>query len=435
MKVLVYVRPTLKEFYIKLAQLISPRAKIITISEFSGCADIWLGSFLYEPNVGYEMVPDTAADVAARCRFIRSLPPAKGFELVHHMAAGLRALFAADDFDMVLAPLIDNYTLDLLERLATERGAPYVSLVGHFFDGYCRITRRGELVPLPRIVTHQEVAGVLAFVSQLSYKPSFALNERRTKLYAYASFTREMVKKYLYFPVKRLVQGDPCNYHYGTFSSATPLSLVRYISNRIDKYYYPLDSTCFTDSAVYLPLHFSPEATVDYWCDDMHCASYEDSVIEFISKSDASIDFLVKEHPAMRYRRHVRFYQRLSEFSNVRIIHPYESSNALLERAKAVVVYTGSVGVEALLRGKMVFARSNNYYAELHPNVRKNRRYLNASDLLAEPLNYDNHALIYDILKGLIPARFVNSKAIMNSELDRIAFFVRQYVDSIRGAM
>lgn len=46
-----------------------------------------------------------------------------------------------------------------------------------------------------------------------------------------------------------------------------------------------------------------------------------------------------------------------------------DRSNELLNMVDNVLVDTGTVGVEALLRGKRVISLSDNYYSDLHPNI------------------------------------------------------------------
>jgi hypothetical protein len=188
--------------------------------------------------------------------------------------------------------------------------------------------------------------------------------------------------------------------------------------------------TQFYENSVYMPLHFAPEATVDYWVDNPAYAYQEDTILRLAEETPAHIRLLIKEHPAMYLRRQIDFYEKLRSFSNVALIHPYESSNSLLNKVDNVLVFTGSVGVEALLRNKRVTTLSQNYYSDLHPNIFK------VAKLTDEALNkelqaYPKETFIHDILQGLFKAKFYNDKSMFSSDMDSMSSNLKEYLNYI----
>ena len=131
-----------------------------------------------------------------------------------------------------------------------------------------------------------------------------------------------------------------------------------------------------------------------------HGLNYESEIIRFISESDRKVTFFVKEHPSMDGWRDPRFYEALSSFPNVYLIRPDFNSNLLLDSVNNVAVHTGSVGLEALLRGKQVFCLTKNYYSEL-TQLTKQVDSVHTSDLSKDKLQVDAAEAIEKILNGL----------------------------------
>ncbi len=363
-------------------------------------------------------------DIRLRCRFLRSIPQEKAEELSRRFWNGLEKRWKLEHYDAVVSPLIDCYTMDIIERMARRMGCQYFSLVTFFARGYSRFTRRGELYDAKREVSDEEVDRVLDMLTDDSYKVNFALNREKKIWDTRKYFIRRRLIERLYFPYKKRKEKDPWNYHYNT-CSFTGGSYRAYSVKRAESYYKKLSDIRLQGDEVYMPLHYVPEATVDYWCDQPDFALYEDSIIRFISNSDPAITFVLKEHPAMYGKRTISFYQRLRDCGNVILIHPYENSNLLMRQIHNVLVYTGSVGVEALLRGKRVFSVTENYYSHTSRNLVKVSQ-LQHQDLATEDSGDHDREILRQILKGTFPANSTAGRDIEKSDLKEIAEEMRR---------
>lgn len=426
----VYVRPWNFEFYTKLAKQTFPDKEIILFSEFKGCGNEWLGKGLYG-KINYKQLfsINEMMEIYLRCRFLRSLSIEKAFELITKMSIYVESLLNSNNINLFIGHLIDNYTLDIIERICSRCGIEYISLVGHFFQGYCRISSRGELRGFRDDITDEEVNNVLASVIQSEYKPNFDNNKEKTKREGIQNFYRSKIRGY-YYSIRKYIEKDNMNYHYNTQKFKNK-SIKIITINKKKNPFKMIKEININSQSVYLPLHYTPESTIDYWCDDPKHALYEDYILDFITNSSKNVQFIIKEHPAMYMKRDIEFYYKLKSNINVEVIHPYENSNYLLEYIDNVFVHTGSVGIEALLRGKKVFAATQNYYCQIHPNcIIKN--YLIDKELIKKPLIYDNHQFIRDLLRGLIPAEFINSKSIMKSDVNILSKYLKLYIDSLK---
>lgn len=421
MKILLYVRKWNKNFYYKLAKSAFDSPQIQMISDFRGLADVWSGTFLYDEkyDTSNSVFEKEKADIIARCRFLRSLPYEKAEKLSNRFWNGVQEIFNKEHYDIVISPIIDCYTMDIIERVAEQNGVMYFSLVTSFIQGYSRFTKRGELFDAGREVNAEEVNSVLNTLLRDDYKVSFSLNREKKDCDTLKYYLRRRVVDNIYFPLMKLKEKDIENYHYNTLSFQDG----RYNSYNVknaQKYYKKIDSIKINNMSVYVPLHYSPEATVDYWCDDKRWADYEASVVSVIEKSDKQVEFIVKEHPAMYGKRCIRFYQKLEALGNVQMIHPYENSNYILGQVNNVLTYTGSVGVEALLRGKKVFTVSDNYYFGISPNTVKVDQ-IKKTTLVDGTLRHDNYSFMHDLLSGMFKGKSTAGADIEKSDLEEIA--------------
>jgi hypothetical protein len=147
----------------------------------------------------------------------------------------------------------------------------------------------------------------------------------------------------------------------------------RNLQNNYNKYTKNIN---LKDKYIYFPLHFQPEMTTSPQggiFSDQHLA------ISIISKS-IPVDWkiYVKEHPS-QFRsgsfftytylgRDDKFYSKLNSIPKVKLI-PIESNHFnILDNAKAIATITGTVGWEAVVRGKLVLIFGDAWYQQA-PNV------------------------------------------------------------------
>jgi Capsule polysaccharide biosynthesis protein len=112
---------------------------------------------------------------------------------------------------------------------------------------------------------------------------------------------------------------------------------------------------------VYFPLH----ASGDYKIRRMlpHCVD-QASIIEQVADAlPQGYDLVLKEHPLSIGRSPVGLLRRLAKRGNTRLVEPRTGSRELIERARAVVVISSTVGLEALLRVKPVLTLGRPFYS------------------------------------------------------------------------
>jgi len=118
---------------------------------------------------------------------------------------------------------------------------------------------------------------------------------------------------------------------------------------------------------IFVPLTTEPEIALmieSQKADDLT------AMINWLAKSiPAGWHLVIKEHPLQPTSRVKGFWERLSRYPNVIMAAPLESSDAYVQRAKAVALIHGTVGLQCALRGKPVIIYHRNFIARVLPHV------------------------------------------------------------------
>lgn len=116
---------------------------------------------------------------------------------------------------------------------------------------------------------------------------------------------------------------------------------------------------------VFFPLHTEPEISLQ-----VYSTPYLNQIETIRNISYAvpvGIELVVKDHPVSIGKRPLGYYEKLLEIPNVRMADPGLDSRALVENARLIATIAGSIGLEALMRGKPVVTFGRTPYGYL-PN-------------------------------------------------------------------
>lgn len=364
MNVLIYSRPWNNKENKFIVKKIFPNAKTLIISDFKSVGDVWIGQWHYK-SCSQSIFTDTEIEaIIKRCRFLRSLHYNIAKKLVNNVSYYVYQLVCDENFDFLYSQVVDCYTMDIIFRIFKKRNIPIISLINSFIQGYSRLTLYGETVKCRDNISKEEVENIIHMLNNIEYKPNFKLNKNKKKIELILYFYRRKIIQNIIFPLIKLLQNDKYNYHYNTIEFHKK-NIKNYIPEYLNQCFCNIEQYVFHNTDIYVPLHYTPEATVDYWCDNINHIDYEKFILNFIKNSSPNLRFFVKEHPAKYGKRDVSFYDELIKLKNVYLVHPYDNSNSLLEKIPNVLVTTGSVGIEAIIRGKHVFCTSKNYYSDI----------------------------------------------------------------------
>ena len=370
--VLLCTEPRTRGFFVRVASYAFDNPNILCISEYKKNADIWTGTFLYGKAYG-KANPEFERewpDIYPRSLALQVNDEKLSHEWALRVWNGIDELFRMNSVDYVIMPIIDRYLYDIIDRIAQKNQSMVIGAVSSIFSGYCALSVRGEYKEVRGKVPEEEVEQRIRQLTRNDFLPdSETKSIHRTHLDIIWHYYRRKLTENIYYPIMKMISQDPWNHHFN-IAIRKGKSLSDYYCKNLDDYFVQIkDIHVDPKSAVYMPLHVMPEATMSYYCSDTKFCDYENYILSLIERTDSSITIIVKEHPSMYGMREVSFYNCLKLHSNVILVHPKESSNLLLSKIDTVLTENGTVGVEALVRGKRVLVLDRNCYYLFHPNA------------------------------------------------------------------
>lgn len=428
MRILIYTRPNSEEFLQKLAREVSSDCDLFEISDFKGHGNIWAGNYLNGKQSMILFDDATHENIRLRCRFLRSLRVETAYQLIDKYSFFVHTVFENFKPDLVLSQLIDNYCMDIIQRVALMKGIVLASMTGEFISGYSRLSLRGERIKI-RESSAEEAENVIKQLTSKDYKAVYATDVGNTYHKHVKYMIRRKLIESLYYPLKKKMEGDPWNYHYNTiYYKGAHISEI--VNKNIENMFVHIKDIQVDANCIYLPLHCNPETTVDYYGDDPKYALYEDFMLDVVKNADQRIRLLIKEHPAMYGARKISFYKKLNAMDNVVLLHPYDNSNEVLKKCKYVLVFSGSVGVEAVIRKKILFTLTNNYYSDLSPNIHHVSR-LSSELLDIDYSPFDNVIFMKNLLDGLMDCTLCDQAHLLQSDIKEMGAYIRKYYESM----
>jgi hypothetical protein len=334
--------------------------------------------------------------IIARCRGLRDVPFAEAKDLVLRATKWAHDFFRSHEYRLFVFHIIDNYVVDILCRVAQYRGIVTLCLSEWFIEPYRRHTIFGELHPA-RDVDDTEVDAVMTYFE--TPRKAYWLdgidrrNRQRYFLYLYVRF---LILYFWRYTVGYCWRGN-LGYEY----RFPVIFRVRLRNLFVHRYFSTITAdevAAEPERFIVIPLHTFPEANVDYWMTDWRDADYYTSLYEAITfLRSEGMTVLLKEHPGFMYQRDAAIYRQLRAFGNVRLIDPYSPSSSVLDTVPQVLVWHGTMGIEAVMRGRRVSVFDSTYYSgDLLPPYRRFRD--------ARVLNPDQRRrFIASLLRGVEP--------------------------------
>jgi hypothetical protein len=327
--------------------------------------------------------------------------------------------------DIIIMEIIDSYLHDILAQEADMLKIKKYAFVQSFINGYSRMSIRGEL-NYYRDPSKEEVNRVLISILNKNYTPNYIVKKKNNLFIAYAKTYIGNILRVAYFFIIRIIKNEKYNYHYWT-SLKSNLHINFHIiprlrignnnwKNIIKKSKKPI---------IFVPLQHYPEATIDYWCEDIKMVDYENQLIKLIKKLENDFQILIKEHPATWGNRKPSFYKKLKESSTEIIIAPTKiSAKECIQNADAVLIWTGTVGFEAALEGCPVLTIANPYFnhgkrflkIDNETQIMKIKEFI--ITINGDKINYnEQYEMVNNLLKGLIKSEY-KIDGTFNAELE-----------------
>lgn len=419
MKILCHVGPWCVKQYLQIARSVDVDAQISLISHFrkideTGMADLYYQNVASGIKTSLDIDIDPT-DFIERCRLLRSLTREEALLHLFSMHKAISDTFDRERPDIVISETIDQYLIDLLKFECNKRKIPFFGLVVSFVNGYFRITSRGEK-GLTRNVSNTEVKKVMSEMEQASYVPNF-VSLPRDNLKRNVSIFKRMASNWLrvpFFFLKRHCSGEKYNYHYWASQISAQNSLHVIPAFKLGERDWKDLAIKSHKTIIYHPLQFYPEATIEYWCDCLKDIDYETKLVDIVRSMSGQFHFLIKEHPNAVGNRSPALYKALENLDNVTFVPVNVASNTVSDVSSATLIWTGSAGFEAALRGKPVLTICEPYYM-FGDKFKKIDEHI-ANDAISNHIdsnsgelnNVDKYNLVSNLLSVLKPGRYVN---------------------------
>ena len=296
--------------------------------------------------------------VVFRDRVLRNLTFKRALDLIKIAVSEIDKVLSSSDFDLLVTYPVDNYITDLLVCMAKRRGMKVLGISNFFIGGYKRVTVYGEHNDW-REPDNSEVEGVLTKLKS-NFKSHMVPSFRKAVKDAVVRYVKYKLRYLIFYLIGNKVLRRNEYDLLATPYNATVRNLLNFFA------------PCFFDKnidlqgdTVLVPLHYYPEATLEYWGGSQYAIEYGPHVLDLVTSLSKEYEtVVVKEHPAMVFNNNLSFYRELKKIPNVALIDPFISTNHLLEKVDNLACWTGSAGVEALINGKNVTFYSDNYYLQ-----------------------------------------------------------------------
>ncbi|TAF31906.1 MAG: hypothetical protein EAZ67_10975 [Cytophagales bacterium] len=299
-------------------------------------------------------------DRAFRC----SIPYVEACEMIYSCTKFMIEFFKIHKYDVVITNMMDFYVTNIFVRVAEYFNIPVISFCENAFGlNYIMITKAGEPVYV-REPTDLDVEELYNLIMRKS--TPYVLNKKKVYFKAIVNYIKYKVKYcYHYLVLYKLLERQDYIYRL-TGSGTYPRNILNFLKPQ---------SHIFDDISeieklnigknIYIPLHYYPEATTDYWINHSEYTTYYPSLFEMAKKyALKGYNVIIKEHTAMFLYRDFKIYQELKAIENVYLMSPFITTFDVFKYVDYVLIWTGTTGIEAIIHDKKVIIAYNDpYYA------------------------------------------------------------------------
>lgn len=323
----------------------------------------WYGTFFYNASADNVNIDVSWDDIILRCRYLREIEKNKAKFLICRSIEAWRNLLEHFRISTVISLPIDCYTLHCLHIVCRERSIKFVGLVGTFFSNRIRVSDFGELkVPNLRVeVDSKAIDEFIQKVKNTNFRPSWLIGTDR-------SITKTILIRFvvdffkpLFFSIYRIISQDPLSFSF----PPRRLSKKRMFSTldrmRASLYMEKRSISDIMPGYIFIPLQFYPEATSDYWIEDIKMVNHHKMVLSIVNALPEN-QFIIKEHPAAVGRRDENFLKELFTYSNVRFVSTLAPLNTLIEKASVIIGNASTSTLNAIIIEKPVIFFSKPYF-------------------------------------------------------------------------
>ena len=279
------------------------------------------------------------SDIIFRDRVLRNTSFSECLILIRRATGSIKYLFEKNEFHRLISYPVDNYIMDIMVQIAGAFSVPCVGISSFFLKGYKRITIYGEhqKVRSPDLSEVTEVIDLL----ESNFRSHMAPTKRTALKRAVVRYIKYKPRYLLFYILGAKVLGRR---EYDLLATPYNTTVRQLINFGITKYFKSMSKINFQLHTVFIPLHYFPEATIEYWSGDSNLVEFEDMLhvkLDELSKKYEQI--ILKEHPATVYDNPPYFYKKLLKNPKVVFIDPFVSTSKIMDQVDVIGCWTGTV--------------------------------------------------------------------------------------------
>jgi len=377
MKLLVYTRPRIRDFYHAFGQELVGSENCTFMSDHKGLEKVSIMDHFYDafnkevsakkdnPHLSFE----DYHSIHKRCRYLRQLNEEEATKCINAMWLAADRIINENNPDVIFGQVMDSYVTDIFDRVGRQYNKEYTGFLNNMINGYSRLTSRGELRKY-RTVTDEEVLSAWSSLREKTYMPRMQ-RDFMWNISPFSMFFTKYLKERLkvaYYAVAKVIKNDPNNFYYNTVASQSCMSCqgLSYITpgKYADKAWQDKVSSAKNRGSkiIYFPLQFYPECSIDYWGTALEMTDFYTVTERLLDAASEQSMIMVKEHPSSMGLRNPAFYEMISKKKNVVLVPFTVFSNDVFDYSDVVITWTGSVGFEAAVRGIPLITFGHGYY-------------------------------------------------------------------------
>ena len=298
---------------------------------------------------------DAVVEVIARCRVLRWLDRCVATAMVLAMAEAFSLVLSRVKPVAIVSFPIDRYVSDVLERVARSRGIPYFELTAGVVPETSMLMYRGKLIERSQPPTHDLVHNALDVIADPTYVPTYLPSNSRFSPFRF-------LKTYSYFRLRgwafkaiSLLKSDPLNLHYvdsQAFLGHKPRLKDIRVTWMFDSEWHDVLQSTDKQRILFISLPVFPEASIDYWIDDLELIDYEALVVEVATAfTEYGFTVMVKDHPLQFGFRQTKLMEQLKAIPGVYLVPYNVTGSYMLSRSGSHFTTTGTLGLQSALAG------------------------------------------------------------------------------------
>ena len=305
-------------------------------------------------------------EIIRRCRVLRNLTKPDALSMIGAMRLALDDVITQQKPKLVMSFTIDRYVLDVLERVLQSHGIPFLSMTASIVPDQVMFMDRGALVRV-RNPDANEIECARQKIVNDTFTPAYVSHKKKYNLMTFWRIFLLYKARGLVYQMVRYVKRDRLNLHYlDALNDLDHKPRWRdYVALAAfnDKWEARL-LTSVRNKRVFIGLQLLPEASLDYWLNDLSLLNNEEVILEICQVlGKAGYTLFVKDHPLQFGFRKRELIQRLNGLPGV-VLVPYSTpATRLMKECAITVTMTGTIGFQSAVAGSCSIV-SDAYYSD-----------------------------------------------------------------------